>query len=151
MLLLAAALVIAFAGGLFGTLAATSWIAASRRPVALEAPRFVDETSSSGLAHIYGGGFDFAVGDGVAILDCDGDGRPDIYLAGGAQPAALFRNESLLGGPLRFSRVADGASALLDVNGAYPLDVDGDGKVDLAVLRNGENVLLRGLGDCQLS
>ena len=44
MLLLAAALVIAFAGGLFGTLAATSWIAASRRPVALEAPRFVDET-----------------------------------------------------------------------------------------------------------
>ena len=149
MLLLAAALVIAFAGGLFGTLAATSWIAASRRPVALEAPRFVDETSSSGLAHIYGGGFDFAVGGGVAILDCDGDGRPDIYLAGGAHPAALFRNESLLGGPLRFSRVADGASALLDVNGAYPLDVDGDGKVDLAVLRNGENVLLRGLGDCR--
>ena len=33
--------------------------------------------------------------------------------------------------------------------GAYPLDVDGDGVTDLAVLRLGENVLLRGLGDCR--
>ena len=32
--------------------------------------------------------------------------------------------------------------------GAYPLDIDGDGIRDLAVLRIGENVLLRGLGDC---
>ncbi len=37
-----------------------------------------------------------------------------------------------------------------DVTGAYPLDIDGDGIVDLAVLRVGENVLLRGLGDCAL-
>ena len=33
--------------------------------------------------------------------------------------------------------------------GAYPIDIDGDGITDLVVLRNGENVLLRGLGDCQ--
>ena len=33
--------------------------------------------------------------------------------------------------------------------GAYPLDVDSDGAADLAVLRNGEDVLLRGLGDCR--
>ena len=32
--------------------------------------------------------------------------------------------------------------------GAYPIDIDGDGNVDLAVLRVGENVLLRGMGDC---
>ena len=35
------------------------------------------------------------------------------------------------------------------VTGAYPLDIDGDGITDLAVLRRGENVLLRGLGDCR--
>jgi hypothetical protein len=35
------------------------------------------------------------------------------------------------------------------VNGAYPIDVDGDGVTDLVVLRNGENVLLRGLGGCR--
>ena len=34
------------------------------------------------------------------------------------------------------------------MNGAYPIDVDGDGTTDLVVLRNGESVLLRGLGNC---
>ncbi len=32
--------------------------------------------------------------------------------------------------------------------GAYPLDVDGDGNIDLAILRLGENHLMRGRGDC---
>ena len=36
------------------------------------------------------------------MFDCDGDGRPDVYLAGGEQPAALFRNDSPVGGALRF-------------------------------------------------
>src|SRR5437773_9371361 len=140
MLLLAGAVIVAFVGGLLGTMAATSWLSAAHAPRPLGAPRFVDETTSSGLAHTYSGGFDFAVGGGVAILDCNGDGKPDVYLAGGDRPAALFRNESAVGGALRFSRVADAASALRDVNGAYPLDLDGDGVVDLVVLRNGEHV-----------
>jgi hypothetical protein len=38
---------------------------------------------------------------------------------------------------------------LTDVTGAYPLDIDGDGHVDLAVLRVGESMLLRGLGGCR--
>ena len=38
------------------------------------------------------------------MFDCDGDGRPDVYLAGGEHPAALFRNESPIGGALRFTR-----------------------------------------------
>ena len=97
--LLVTALVVAFVIGLFGTMAATSWITASHLPTPLGPPRFVDETTSSGLAHTYGGGFDFAVGGGVAILDCNGDGRPDIYLAGGQGPAALFRNERRQGVP----------------------------------------------------
>lgn len=146
--LIIGALVLAFGGGLFGTMAATSWFA-SRGPSALDAPRYVDETASSGLSHTYSGGFDEAVGGGVAVFDCNGDGKPDVYLAGGKQPAALFRNESAVGGALRFQPVSDGASALREVNGAYPIDVDGDGIVDLVVLRNGENIVLRGLGDCR--
>ena len=35
------------------------------------------------------------------------------------------------------------------MTGAYPLDVDADGLTDLAVLRVGQSMLLRGLGDCR--
>jgi hypothetical protein len=113
------------------------------------APRFSDATATSGLTHTYDGPFEFAVGGGVAVLDCDADGRPDLYLAGGANPAALFHNDSETGGAIRFSRRADPSTNLTAVNGAYPVDVDSDGRTDLMVLRNGENVALRGLGDCR--
>ena len=55
---------------------------------------------------------------------------------------------SVIGGALKFDGVASPITDLPDVNGAYPIDLDGDGEVDLAILRNGENVLLRGHGDC---
>lgn len=113
------------------------------------APRFADEAASSGLAHTYAGDSRFFVGGGMATFDCDDDGRAELYLAGGAEPAALFHNDSPVGGALRFSRLTAAATDLRDVTGAYPLDVDADGIVDLAVLRVGENVLLRGLGGCQ--
>jgi hypothetical protein len=116
---------------------------------ALGPPHFVDETASSGVAQTYDGDFPYSVGGGVAVFDCDDDGRPDLYLAGGSGPAILYRNESPVGGALRFTAVHDPATDLTGVTGAYPLDVDGDGTVDLAVLRNGENVLLRGLGRCR--
>ena len=38
---------------------------------------------------------------------------------------------------------------MTSVTGAYPLDIDGDGVTDLAVLRVGRNVLMRGLGECK--
>ena len=116
---------------------------------ALAPPHFVDETASSGLDHVYDGDLAFFVGGGVAVFDCNGDRRPDVYVAGGSGPAALYRNDSPVGGSLRFSAVPDPVTDLTDVNGAYPLDIDGDGQVDLAVLRVGENVLLRGLGGCR--
>jgi hypothetical protein len=112
-------------------------------------PRFVEEAASAGVDHVYDGDFTFFVGGGVAAFDCDADARPDLYLAGGTNPAALYRNGSLVGGQLRFTQVQDPATDLTQVVGAYPLDIDGDGLVDLAVLRQGENVLLRGLGDCR--
>ena len=117
--------------------------------VALGAPRFVDETASAGIDQVYGGGFEHAVGGGVAMLDCSGDGKPDLYIAGGGDSAALYRNDSPVGGALRFTRLRDPATDLKEVNGAYPIDIDGDGITDIVVLRNGENVLLRGLGGCR--
>ena len=36
------------------------------------------------------------------------------------------------------------------MTGAYPLDIDSDGITDLVLLRVGENVVMRGLGGCQL-
>ena len=117
--------------------------------VALGPPRFAEETPSAGINHTYDGGFEYAVGGGVAAFDCNGDGRPDLYLAGGSASAALYRNDSPIGGALRFERLPDPATDLVSVNGAYPIDIDGDGVTDLVVLRNGENVLLRGLGGCR--
>jgi hypothetical protein len=113
------------------------------------APRFVEEADTAGIDHSYDGEWQFFTGGGVAALDCDADGRSDLYFAGGSNPAALYRNESPVGGALRFSHLADPATDLTEVVGAYPLDIDGDRNVDLAVLRLGENVLLRGLGDCR--
>jgi enediyne biosynthesis protein E4 len=112
------------------------------------APRFVEEAAEAGLDHAYDGEFLNFVGGGVAVFDCDGDGLQDLYLAGGTNPAALFRNRSAVGGALNFEPVPGPATDLLQVVGAYPLDIDGDGILDLAVLRIGENMLLRGVGDC---
>jgi hypothetical protein len=113
-----------------------------------DAPHYVEEAVAAGLEHAYDGEFFYFVGGGVAVFDCDDDGRQDLYLAGGAKPAALFRNQSTVGGALRFARVPGSVTDLQRVVGAYPIDVDADGVVDLAVLRLGENVLLRGTGDC---
>jgi hypothetical protein len=122
---------------------------ASRAAVALGPPRFIEETSSAGIDHVYDGGFEFAVGGGVAAFDCDQDGRPDLYLAGGSGSAGLYQNASAVGGTLRFSRVRDPQTDLTEVTGAYPIDIEGDGVTDLAVLRTVGNVLLRGIGGCR--
>jgi hypothetical protein len=114
----------------------------------LGTPHFVEEAATAGLDHRYDGDFFYFVGGGVAVFDCDGDGRQDLYLAGGSEPAALFRNRSQVAGALAFEPVASAAADLSQVVGAYPLDIDGDAVLDLAVLRLGENVLLRGIGDC---
>src|SRR5437773_10938873 len=119
--------------------------------VALGAPWYVEETATSGVDHVYGGGFEYATGGGVSAFDCNGDGKPDLYIAGGSGAAALYRNESPIGGALRFARMRDAATDLTGATGAYPIDIDGDGFTDLVVLRNGENVLLRGLGGCRFA
>jgi enediyne biosynthesis protein E4 len=111
-------------------------------------PRFVDDTASSGVSHEYAGPDLYQVGGGVAVFDCNGDGLPDLFLAGGERPAALYRNRSAVGGALRFERLPSAVTDLTNVTGAYPIDINGDGKVDLVILRIGEPVLLLGHGDC---
>jgi hypothetical protein len=147
---LAAVAVVVIAGA---TLALAVVVARPAQPaaptVALPPPRFVDEAVSAGVDHAYDGDSDYYVGGGVAAFDCDDDRKPDLYFAGGSAPAALFRNRSSAGGALALDRIADPETDLSSVTGAYPLDIDGDRHTDLAVLRLGENVLLRGLGDCR--
>ncbi|MFK7879532.1 CRTAC1 family protein [Roseobacter sp.] len=92
--------------------------------------------------HQYTGGWEHFVGGGVAVFDCNGDTLPDLVAAGGDTPAALFINR----GNMQFA--SGPLPVLTDTTGAYPLDVDADGHLDLMVLRVGENQLLQGDGNC---
>ena len=114
-------------------------------------PLFVDETRAAGIDHAYDGEYPFFVGGGVATFDCNDDAKPELYFAGGVNPAALYVNESAVGGALSFAKKTSAATDLLLVTGAYPLDFDNDGVLDLAVLRRGPNVMLRGLGNCEFA
>ncbi|MEP4767118.1 MAG: CRTAC1 family protein [Roseibium sp.] len=113
-------------------------------------PKFVEEAKAAGIDHTYDGAWEYFVGGGTAIFDCNGDRRPDMFLAGGKNAAKLYRNNSTTGGALKFDIVETGlAEKLLNkVLGAYPLDFDNDDVLDLAILRLGENLLLKGNGDC---
>ena len=110
-------------------------------------PQFTDETKTAGLSTVYDGEWEYMAGGGVATFDCSGDGFPEVFLSGGAAPSALYLNRSPQGGALAFEKTD--AITLDAVLGAYPLDIDSDGVMDLVVLRQGENALMRGLGDCK--
>jgi len=101
--------------------------------------------------HRYTGGWEYFVGGGVAAFDCNDDLLPELYLAGGTTPATLLRNIGTHGGPLQFQPETPEILAETGVIGAYPLDADNDGTLDLFILRQGENHLLRGLGNCRFA
>ncbi len=111
-----------------------------------------EEAEAAGLRSVYNGPWEFFVGGGGAAFDCDGSGFPSVFLADGKNPARLFVNKSKAGGPLKFEEKALDIGAdpklLSNVIGAYPLDIDGDGHMDLFVLRVGGNLLLKGGPDC---
>ena len=115
---------------------------------AVEVPRYLNETASAGVSSTYAGDWEFMTGGGVAAFDCSGDGKPELLLAGGTQKATLYRNDSPTGGALKFSALTAGVE-LDRVTGAYPLDIDSDGIMDLVLLRSGEDVVMRGAGQCQ--
>ncbi|GGE62310.1 CRTAC1 family protein [Actibacterium pelagium] len=99
--------------------------------------------------HVYDGGWEHFVGGGVAVFDCDGDALPEIFLAGGTNPAQLFRNRSAE--RLDFAAGTPESLQITGVTGAYPIDIDSDGQMDLAILRVGPDLLMRGLPDCEFA
>ena len=111
-------------------------------------PSFVEETASAGIDSVYAGEWQYMVGGGAAVFDCNGDGFDDMLLAGGASPAKFYINKSIRGGALHFSQLASGLE-LDRMTGAYPIDVDSDGTMDVVLLRVGENVVMRGMGNCR--
>lgn len=97
--------------------------------------------------HIYDGGWEHFVGGGVAVFDCNGDTLSELFVAGGSNRSQLFKNTSEEA--LSFRADTPDQLSLTGVTGAYPLDIDSDGLVDLAVLRVGEDLLFQGLPNCQ--
>ena len=108
---------------------------------ALAEPNF-ENLSGQLPDHVYDGGWEHFVGGGLAVFDCNADGLPDVFAAGGENPAKMIRND----GDFSFSAVD--IPTLTGTTGAYPIDLDADGVMDLFVLRVGSNVVLRGQGAC---
>ena len=113
-----------------------------RRPI----PRFVDETAASGLAHTLRRRrrTTSAAASRCSTATTTG-ARTSTSPAARARPRCSATTAPPAA-PSASSRLADPVTDLDAVTGAYPLDVDGDGVTDLAVLRLGESVLLRGPG-----
>lgn len=99
-------------------------------------------------------------GGGIALLDCDNDGRLDIavvndssierFLAGGESMITLYRQDGS-GAGLHFSDVTKNAGLTTRGwgMGIAVGDYDNDGLPDLYVTGYGHNVLYRNLGGCK--
>ncbi|MGN6469891.1 MAG: CRTAC1 family protein [Rhizobiaceae bacterium] len=122
----------------------------SPNPLPNDVPKMHEEALAAGIDHVYGGPWEFFVGGGAASLDCNGDRFPDLFVAGGKNPATLYVNHSEIGGALHFEAKPIGVEPrdLVNVLGAYPIDIDNDGYRDLVLLRLGENIILKGGPDC---
>ncbi|TCD14949.1 FG-GAP repeat domain-containing protein [Oricola cellulosilytica] len=116
----------------------------------MDVPTLVEQAADAGIDHRYTGPWEYFVGGGAAAFDCNGDRLPDLAVAGGTEPAAIFVNRSATAGKLRFEEKADAIPEPVRerVTGFYPLDIDNDGVRDLVALRVGENVILKGGPDC---
>lgn len=99
------------------------------------------------IDHEYVGAWEHFVGGGIAAFDCDGDALPELFVAGGTDPAILLRNRSDRDA-LSFVDDTPATLALTGVTGAYPINIDSDSFIDLVVLRAGEDRFFRGGPDC---
>lgn len=102
--------------------------------------------------HVYDGGWEHFVGGGLASFDCNGDALPELFAAGGTNPAQLLINTTeTFGGPLSYRAETPPALAVTGAIGAYPIDIDSDALTDLVILRTGPDLLMQGLGACQFA
>jgi enediyne biosynthesis protein E4 len=96
--------------------------------------------------HTYTGGWEHFVGGGVSAFDCSGDGLPDLVAAGGTAPMVLLKNVSNTA-EIAFEPVPL-AGEVTGVTGAYPVDMNADGILDLYVMRVGPDRVLQGGAAC---
>ncbi|MEZ5800713.1 MAG: hypothetical protein R3D29_09860 [Nitratireductor sp.] len=74
---------------------------ANDRPTpVMDVPVMHEEALAAGIEHAYRGPWEFFVGGGAAVFDCNGDRKPDLFIAGGTDPAQLYVNKSAVGGAL---------------------------------------------------
>jgi enediyne biosynthesis protein E4 len=108
--------------------------------------RFVDVTREAGIVDKDGRGL------GALAADLDDDGRIDLFVANDMTANYLFRN---LGG-FRFEEIAQSAGVAASASGSYQAgmgvacgDLDGDGRLDLAVTNfyNESTSFFQNLGD----
>ena len=92
--------------------------------------RFVNVTDEAGIVDRDGRGF------GVVAADLDDDGRVDLFVANDSTANFLFRNK----GGFRFEEIGHESGVAANAGGGYQAgmgvacgDVDGDGRLDLAV------------------
>ncbi len=111
---------------------------------------FEDVTAASGIAGAKPG-----AGLAVVIVDLDGDGRPDVYVANDLFAAHLFHNQTPPGGPIKLVERAALTGCGLGPGGermsgmcAEAGDVDGSGRPALFVtnFQSEPNVLFRNRG-----
>ncbi|MDG1837651.1 MAG: CRTAC1 family protein [Phycisphaerales bacterium] len=142
------------------------WILLASLPMAcdgtlvpLERVDLVDVTDQSGLQFVTTCGSDPSTqivevnGPGVCLLDADGDGDLDVFIANGATIAApedgpgskLFRNLLRESGKLQFqdATTAFGIDITRWATSATAADFDADGDQDLYVTCIGSDILLR--------
>jgi enediyne biosynthesis protein E4 len=107
--------------------------------------RFVDVTTEAGIVDADGRGL------GVLAADLDEDGRVDLFVANDTTANYFYRN---LGG-MRFEEIGLSAGVACNANGGFQAgmgvaagDLDGDGRLDLAVTNfyNESTTFFRGLG-----
>ena len=131
---------------------------AVRPAAAAPTAKFTDVTAGAGITFRHANGatgeklLPETMGGGVAFLDFDGDGKPDLlflngtawpWTAGGAKTtAALYRNESA-NGVIRFTDVTAGSGLDVPIYGMGVAvgDFDNDGRPD---------VLITGVGGAHL-
>ena len=122
-------------------------------------PLFADVTAKAGIAFVHKSGASpekymvETFGSGVAWIDYDNDGFPDLYFVNGAPGTAnaLYHNNkdgTFTDVTARAGVAADsGANAKSYKTGVAVGDYDNDGSLDLYVTALGPNILFRNNGD----